>query len=221
MRSPQKKDSYIPALGFHFLTPFYDTIVRATVPERAFKQALIKQAAVAAGDQVLDLGTGTGTLAIWLKQMQPQAAVSGIDIDPTILAKSRKKAEASAVSIHFQQASALQLPFPDAFFDRVASSMFFHHLTGNHKARAFEELFRVMKPGGELHIADWGRPANIVMRVLFLSVQLVDGFAATRDNVMGRLPTLIEQAGFGEVEERRTFCTLFGSLSLYSAKKPE
>ena len=72
---------YVPALRFRWLTPAYDVVVRATTRERTVKRALIAQANLAAGQRVLDLACGTGTLAIWIKQHCPQASVTGIDGD--------------------------------------------------------------------------------------------------------------------------------------------
>ena len=74
-RSPTPK--YVPALGFDWLTPYYDAVVRATTRERHFKHALIRHASFEPGQRVLDLACGTGTLAIWIKQYQPQADVTG------------------------------------------------------------------------------------------------------------------------------------------------
>ena len=59
---------YIPALRFGWLTPIYDPVLRRLMPERALKQRLIAQAQIAAGQHVLDLGAGTGTLTIMLKK---------------------------------------------------------------------------------------------------------------------------------------------------------
>ena len=87
MQKPHKID-YVPALSFSWLAPYYDVVVGMTTRERAFKQALIRQAGIEAGQRVLDLGCGTGTLAIWIKQSQPLAEVTGVDGDPAILARS-------------------------------------------------------------------------------------------------------------------------------------
>lgn len=212
--------NYVPALRFHWLTPFYDAVVGTTTRERTFKHALIRQARVEPGQQVLDLACGTGTLTIWIKQHQPQANVIGVDGDPAILALARRKAERAGIPVCFDHAISYSLPYPSAHVDRVVSSLFFHHLTWENKERTAQELFRVLKPGGELHIADWGRPTNALMRGLFLSIQLLDGFRNTQDNVAGKLTTLFEQAGFIQVAQRRTFSTVYGTMVLYSAVKP-
>lgn len=211
---------YVPALRFRWLTPYYDAVVGATTREGTFKQALIKQARIEADQQVLDLACGTGTLAIWIKQSQPKAHVIGVDGDPEILQLAARKAQIANAAVQFRHALSYDLPYPEAHFDRVVSSLFFHHLTWENKQRTAKELFRVIKPGAELHVADWGRPDNALMRALFLFVQLLDGFRNTQDNVSGKLIELFEQAGFEHVLQRQTFSTIFGTMALYSAVKP-
>ncbi|MGD9728818.1 MAG: class I SAM-dependent methyltransferase [Nitrospiraceae bacterium] len=215
---PESK--YVPALGFRWLTPYYDAVVRTTTRERSFKQALIKQARFDPSQRVLDLACGTGTLTIWIKQHQSQAEVTGVDGDPAILSLASRKALKADVSVKFDHAMSDNLPYPDGHFDRVVSSLFFHHLSWENKERTARELFRVLKPGGEVHIADWGRATNILMRGLFVLIQLLDGFRNTQDNVSGKLTTLFERAGFVDVTQRRTFSTVFGTMALYSAVKP-
>lgn len=219
MQSPIEP-KYVPALGFHWLTPYYDEVVGTTTRERSVKHALIKQARFEPGHRVLDLASGTGTLAIWIKQHQPHAIVTGVDGDPAILSLATHKAQKADVSVQFDRALSYSLPYPAAHFDRVVSSLFFHHLSWENKERTVQELFRVLKPGAELHVADWGRADNIVMRGLFLFVQLLDGFDNTQDNVSGKLVTLFEEAGFRDVTQRQTFSTIYGTMALYSAVKP-
>jgi ubiquinone/menaquinone biosynthesis C-methylase UbiE len=214
------EQSYVPALGYHWLTPLYDIVVRATTREHRFKQALIWQACLAPGQRVLDLASGTGTLAIWIKRHEPLLEITGVDIDPVILARAARKAKSANAAVNFIHALSHELPYPAAHFDRVVSSLFFHHLTWQDKMRTATELLRVLRPGGELHVADWGRPANLVMRGLFLMIQCLDGFETTRDNVADRLVALFEQAGFTDVSERQTFSTIYGTMALYRAVKP-
>lgn len=213
-------DRYVPALRHDWLTPFYDVIVRFTTRERRFKHALIHQARLEPDLRVLDLATGSGTLALWMKQCQPTLDLSAVDGDPRILAIARNKAAETNAEIQWLEAMSTELPFPALHFDRVVSSLFFHHLTWDAKLRTAREVFRVTKAGGELHVADWGRPRGRLMRGLFIGIQLLDGFENTRDNVAGRLGPLFEQAGFGEVTTTQAFNTMFGTLALYRATKP-
>lgn len=211
---------YVPALGFHWLTPYYDAVVGLTTRERTFKQALISQARIEPGHRVLDLASGTGTLAIWIKQQHPLANVTGVDGDAAILSIAARKAQRANAIVQFDHALSYSLPYPSEHFDRVISSLFFHHLSWENKQRTAQELFRVLRPGAELHVADWGRASNFVMRGLFLLIQALDGFENTQDNVSGRLLTLFEQAGFVAVAEQKTFATMYGTLALYRAVKP-
>ena len=210
---------FIPALGFWLLTPLYDPLVAATTRERVFKRALIAQAGARNGDRVLDLGCGTGTLAIQLKQAVPGALVTGVDADEAVLARARRKATRAGVELRWDRARAERLPYADASFERVVSSLFFHHLQPNEKRLALCEVHRVLARGGELHVADWGRP-NPLLRVAFYAVQMLDGFANTRDHVEGRLGQFFKDAGFRDVAVAEKVNNCLGAIALYRALKP-
>ena len=209
---------YIPALRYEWLTGLYDLLIGLTMPERRFKRALIAQAGIRAGHRVLDFGIGTATLSLMAKKHAPQAHIAGIDIDPRVLAIARRKVAAAGVPIDLHSYDGTTLPYPDHHFDRVISSLVFHHLTPQQKNLALREIRRVLKPGGELHIADWGKAQSVAMRLLFVLVQLLDGFATTADNVAGLLPGYLRRAGFIAIQETRTFATIFGTLSLYQGR---
>jgi len=219
MTETSQKNKYVPALGYSWLTPLYDIVVGKTTRERTFKNALIEQADFKPGHQILDLASGTGTLAIWIKQCQPAATVVGLDADPDILALAERKAIRAKVDITFEKGLSTHLPYPNEHFDRVVSSLFFHHLGWVSKTQTAIEIHRVLKPGGEIHVADWGRAENLLMRCLFFAIQTLDGFSNTQDNVEGKLVGLLEQTGFADVALRETFSTIFGTMALYSAAK--
>ena len=219
MNSNGPSDRYIPALAYRWLTPLYDPVVRWTTREGAFKAALLEQAEIRNEDSVLDLACGTATLTIAAKRKCPSARIVGVDGDPAILELARAKAAQASVTLQFEQALAQRMPFAESSFDLVLSSLFFHHVSRESKVAVLQEVVRVLKPGGELHVADWGKAANPLMRALFFLVQLLDGFSNTADNVAGRLPDLMREAGFAEVSERRRFSTPLGTISLYAAIK--
>ncbi len=210
--------TYIPALRFPWLTRFYDSLLAATLKEERFKGLLAAQAAARPGQRVLDVGCGTATLTIMLKRACPGVEVVGLDGDPDALAIARRKIQAASADIEVHEAMSFEMPFADGSFDRVVSSLVFHHLTSENKRRTLAEVRRVLKPRGELHVADWGEAQNLLMRAAFLGVQLFDGFATTTDNVEGRLPPMMRQAGFGDVMETHREMTLFGTLSLYRSR---
>jgi hypothetical protein len=80
-------------------------------------------------------------------------------------------------------------------------------------------VHRVLRPGGELHVADWGKPANPLMWLAAQGVRLFDGAARTRTNLEGRLPDLMRSAGLRDVAETEQWSTAFGTLSLYRATR--
>lgn len=211
---------YVPALAYHRLTPLYDRVVAATTRERRVKGALIVQAAIRPEHVVLDLASGTGTLALWIKQSVPSVTMVGVDADPAMIAIAATKLRRAGHEVPFNEGFAYDLPYPAGQFDRVVSSLFFHHLAPADKLRAVHEVWRVLKPGGELHVVDWGPATNPIMRGLFVFVQLLDGFTNTRDHAAGRLGTIFEAGGFEQVAMRQRFSTPLGTLALYSAAKP-
>lgn len=215
----KKPDAYIPALSYDFLTPLYDSLIRLTMPERAFKRRLVEQARFGEGQRVLDLGCGTATLTLLAKEMSPGADVTGLDGDPRILEIARKKAERAGADISLDLGMSYELPYPDESFDRVLSSLFFHHLTREDKTHTLEEVRRVLRAGGELHVADFGRSQNLLMRVASLPWRAFDGRETTADNVAGRLPEMMRRCGFTDVHESARYMTLFGTLSLYQGRK--
>ena len=217
---PPTRDRYVPALGFDRLTALYDPVVRLTTREQTFKRRLLDQAALSAGHRVLDLGCGTGTLAVDVERREPGVDMVGVDGDPEMLRRARAKASEAGVEVEFSEALVDRLPYPDDSFDRVLSSLLFHHLARHVKQAAAGEVARVLRPGGELHLADWGPARDPLARASFLVVQLFDGFEQTGDNVAGRLPAILTAGGLSDVRERSRLRVAFGSLSLYSARRP-
>lgn len=212
--------AFVTALRIPALTRFYDPVVALTTRESTFKERLIEQASPAAGERILDLGCGTGTLALLIKKRQPESELSGLDADPEMLTRARAKAEASGLSIDFDEGFADRLPYADASFDKVVSTLFFHHLERGVKEQTAAELARVLRPGGQLHVADWGKPAGALMRALSLSIRLLDGFEPTRDNFSGALPSIFEQGGLAAVRETGSMPTMFGTIAFYRGQRP-
>ncbi len=157
--------------------------------EQKFKQQLINQARIAAGQQVLDLGCGTGTLTIMIKHAQPAADVIGLDGDPRILDVARAKAAKANVSLTLDHGLAFQLPYPDRSFDRVLSILVVHHLTLVDKHRTLRDVYRVLR------------------------------LEQAADNVNGLLPELFQQTRLVDVEVTARYTTVFGGLWLYRTRK--
>lgn len=209
----------LPALAHAPLTAIYDPVVRLTTRESVFKTELLRQADLQPGERVLDLGCGTATLAVAAKRAQPGANIVGLDGDPRILSQARAKAALAGVELQLDEAMSDRMPYQDASFDCVLSSLFFHHLDRTGKYATLRDIQRVLKPGGRLLVADWGKAASPLMRIAFLLVQLLDGFESTRDNVEGLLPVLIRDSGFVDIRETGSFSTPLGTLAIYGATR--
>jgi ubiquinone/menaquinone biosynthesis C-methylase UbiE len=205
---------YIPALRFEWLTPLYDPLLKWVMREETFKRKLIDQAKIQPGMKVLDLGCGTGTLTLMLKRAVPNAMVTGMDGDPQILAIAREKSR--GINIQWDQGLASSLPYPDSAFDRIVTSLVLHHLTQDDKRRAFKEMYRVLKPDGELHVLDFGAAHSLLARLMTRYMHRLEEVA---DNFDGLIPPFIMEAGFGSVMEAGYFLTVFGPLSLWHAVK--
>jgi len=212
-----ERERFVPALGRERLTALYDPVVRLTTRERAFKERLLRQADLRQGMSVLDLGAGTGTLALLAKRRFTSAVVFGLDADPKMLDCARAKSREAGLDIQFDEGMSDDLPYPDGQFDRVVSTLFFHHLWPADKRRTVDEIARVLKPDGELHVADWGRPADPLMAGLSLSIRLLDGAEPTRENHAGELPAIFAEGGLERAELRGQMSTVYGTLAFYSA----
>ncbi len=204
---------FIPAAGLDWLLPLYDPMQRLFGTERA-RLALVEQAAIADGHRVLDLGCGTGSLSLAIARSRPGAKVTGLDPDAKALARAERKAAREGLSVRFDRGFGDALPYPDASFDRVVSSLMLHHLTSDEKRKTLAEVRRVLVPGGELHVLDFGgeheRADGFIARWLHHADHL-------RDNFGGRLAVLMKEAGFAQAAEVGHRAMLFGRLAYYRA----
>jgi ubiquinone/menaquinone biosynthesis C-methylase UbiE len=213
----KKHSHYIPAFHFHWLTRWYDPMMRLFFHEERLKTALIAQAHIQPGQNVLDIGCGTGTLAMLIKQTQPNVTVYGLDVDPQVLDIARSKAEQAGESIVLQQGRATCLPYPNGCFDHVFASLVLHHLTRQDKQQMLREVFRILRPGGELHVADFSQPHDPGM---WLTSLIVRWFEEVHDHILGLLPVFMTDIGFNPVEETACYRTLLGTVASYRASKP-
>jgi ubiquinone/menaquinone biosynthesis C-methylase UbiE len=137
---------------------FHDTFSsRGTL--RKLRQRTIRLAQLQPGEQVLDVGCGTGTLVLEVANyISPAGSVTGIDPGHQQIARARAKAarrHLPQVSLAFQIGVIEQLPFTEQTFDVVFSTLMMHHLPTPLKRRGLAEIARVLKPEGRLVIADF------------------------------------------------------------------
>ncbi len=144
---------YLPAAGVHSLLPIFDPCVRLLGGDAA-RGKVLEEMDVAAGQRVLDIGCGTGTLLVQLKQSHPGVDAVGLDPDPGALALAARKALRAGVKVRFNRGFSDQLPYADASFDRVSCTGMFSLLPPGEKETTLREVRRVLKPGGSFHLFD-------------------------------------------------------------------
>jgi ubiquinone/menaquinone biosynthesis C-methylase UbiE len=166
-------------------------------------RAALELAGLAPGEKVLDVGCGTGTLALAAReQVGAQGEVHGIDADLEMIAVARRKAGKAGVDLDFQVGLIEDIPFPDDQFDVVLSSLMIHHLPGEDlKRRGFAEIRRVLRPGGRLLVVDFEPPTEGLLRLVLGHIL---GHQRMMENDVRTLTALVESAGFTEVEVGRT-----------------
>jgi ubiquinone/menaquinone biosynthesis C-methylase UbiE len=206
---------YLPAAGHDALLPGYDLLTRLFGFNRVH-ETLIAQAELADGHRVLEIGCGTGNLAIRAKKTHPAVSVVGSDPDPLALSRAQRKA-AQLNGIHFERGYAQQLPYADGEFDRVLSSMMLHHLDDDAKSAAAAEVFRVLRPGGRLHLVDMG--GDMTARD-GLSARLVMHSRHAAGNLGDAIPRLLRAAGFDCTEVATQRHRFVGRLTYYRARRP-
>ncbi len=162
---------------------------------------------------ILDLGCGTGTVAIIVSELYPNAKIIGIDASPQMIAIAEKKIYMSESNIDFIIALAEKLPFNDHKFDLIYSFEVFHHLPDIVKNQALNEIFRLLKPNGIFLLNDFSHPDNIILRILVWPLRFSKYF---RSNILGILPILVKRSGFKIIKTKKSLGGLI--LTIISRK---
>ena len=212
-------EKFIPALGYDFLSDYYDLAIKLTMPEKKFRNRLIDFVDPKENEKIVEFGFGTAQNIIILKQRFPNCNVLGVDIDPKIKSIAEYKLNKAGIQVPLFLYDGNKLPFEDDSFDKVYSSLVFHQLDMISKLKCLLEINRILKPNGELIIGDWGKAKTKWMRLSFYLVQLLDGFKTTTDNVNGLMIKYITDAGFKNAREVDYINTSIGTYSYYKAEK--
>ena len=135
--------------------------------ERSFRQNTLEMAKIGPGDRVLDVGCGTGTLAIAAKRLVgPDGAVSGVDASAEMIARAKAKAARQGLAVTFEVGTAQKLPFADAAFDVVLSSLMLHHVPEPTRKDALMEMRRVLKPAGRLLVVELTQKPSLMSSLI-------------------------------------------------------
>ena len=129
--------------------------------EGRFRERQLKLAKLQPGERVLDVGCGTGTLAIAAKKhVGANGAVTGVDPAAEMIERATQKARRAGADVAFRTAAAEDLPFANGTFDVVLSSLMLHHLPKETRRAGVQEMRRVLKPGGRLLAIDFGQASG-------------------------------------------------------------
>jgi ubiquinone/menaquinone biosynthesis C-methylase UbiE len=195
------RHDYIPAAGHDLFLPGYDLLTRV-LGMRPVYDEFVAEVELFDGARVLEIGCGTGNIMQRLKRAQPGAQLTGMDPDPRALARAGRKF-GNAAGIRFDRGYAQEVPYADESFDRVLSSMMLHHLDDDMKAAAVAEAFRVLRPGGGMHVVDIVGPHG----------------ASAHDASV--IPALLRTSGFESVAELGSRRLRFvGSVRFYRGIRP-
>lgn len=202
--------TYLPAASHDWGLPLYDPLTKLLGTDKA-RRTLLDQAGLAPTDRVLDIGCGTGTFLILIKQLYPFVDTTGLDPDPRALARAAKKAAKLPANIRFDQGFADKLPYADGSFDRVFSSFMFHHVPQQDREPTFREVRRVLKPGGSLHLLDFkstdGSQGGWLSHLIHSSGHL-------QGNSPSQILALMSQAGFTDSQKLADAALFFGHFHL-------
>jgi ubiquinone/menaquinone biosynthesis C-methylase UbiE len=194
-------------LSLNGFSRYYDLVTPA---ERSrFRRKQIELSGIRTGEKVLDVGCGTGSLAILAKiAMGESGEAAGIDVAADMISTARRKAERAGLNIDFRVASVDNLPYPDESFDVVTSTMMFHHLPVHVKEKGLKEIHRVLKAQGRFFLCDFLTPHPLTAPLAFL---MFIWMSPARYQLFGKLPALIGQHGFAapQLVARGAFLTCY------------
>jgi ubiquinone/menaquinone biosynthesis C-methylase UbiE len=214
MREHRPND-YVPAAGRDAFLPYYD-VFTALLGAARVHRALIDQAELADGQRVLEIGCGTGNLTIRAKRTHPSVELVGSDPDPLALARAGRKAR-GLDGIRFERGYSQELPYADESFDRVLSSLMFHHLDHDTKIATAAEALRVLRPGGRLHLVDFAGHTHGAHG--FLARRMVKS-ANLADNLDDGITKVLSAAGFDCDETVTRRHPVLGAITYYRAVRP-
>jgi ubiquinone/menaquinone biosynthesis C-methylase UbiE len=211
---------FTPAAGQDELSDQYDRLVRIFARERAWRPLLAERIAPRPGQLIVDIGCGTGTLAILLKQRCPEAKIVGVDPDVKILAIAQAKAKVADVDVQWHQGFADSAPVQPGSADVAVSSLVLHQVSIVQKHAIIGTMLGLVNATGLIHIADYGRQSGLMRWLFRQTVQKGDGVANTQPNADGMIEGIFAGLGLVVPLDDRRISTPSGTISIFSRRKP-
>jgi len=208
-----KPERYVPALRFRRLTAVYDPLVERWTAARRIRRAVLEGLRLRPGLRLLELGCGPGRLAIDIKRRWPTVTIDAVDGDPEILQVARRNAAEAGVEIAFFEDDITRLARPDPY-DRVYSTLVFHHLSPEGKREALVAARAALQKGGLFVVADFGRPRGVIQWLLFTAAGWLDGRENTTPHRDGQFAQALRDT-FDEVHPEAVWPTVFGTIELF------
>jgi ubiquinone/menaquinone biosynthesis C-methylase UbiE len=194
------------------MAPFYDKFVQLLTlgKEKKARLETVELAHVRSGERVLEVGCGTGSLALAAAQRVGAAGeVCGIDPAPKMIELAQRKAAKKELKVDFRIGVIESLPYADHSFDIVLSSLMMHHLPDDLKSVGMAEIYRVLKPGGRLVIVELDSSR-------FSLINFIHGQRTSENRLALQLKHLMQAYKFGQVEIKNM---RYGSLTFLMGTK--
>ena len=207
---------FTPAAGRFMPTSAYDLLLALLTRESTWRAKLLEALAPRPGERILDVGSGTGSFAILVKQSEPQSIVVGLDPDPEARRIAAAKAKFAGVEIEWMPGFARDAA-TFGQFDIVVSSLVFHQVPLKEKRAGLEAMFKATKPDGRVLIADYAEQQSWLMRQAFKIVQSADGRTNTQPNADGFLEQELGRICGGPQTAAWSLDTPTGTISIFSA----
>jgi SAM-dependent methyltransferase len=235
-RTPQERDRpFLPGAGKTWLLPFYDAFTRLA-GIRALHERTVELAGIEPGQEVADVGCGTGNLSFAVLAARPDARVTGLDPDAHALRRAARKARRRGVALTLVQGYADRIPAQDATLDHVVSSLALHHVDDDGRTAFARDALRALRPGGRITVADFGGPASTDDDTghpahghgLTHALRHLPGLVRSRvahNPIVARnhgngVVTLLADAGFGDAREVAHTDHGLGRITFVQATRP-
>lgn len=188
---------YIPPATWDFLTPVYDFFCWILGLGPKFKQKILNSVEIRDGDNIADIGCGTGVFLKIAKQKYPNAHIIGLDPDEKALSIAKSRLEKAGIKVALQKAFAETIPLEAESVNICFTTLALHHMPDRIKKKAIEEMYRILKKGGKIVVTDFGKSDSAFLRKLLSweNIEYLEG------NLRGLIEDFIHQAGFKNIQK--------------------